>query len=230
LFDASGVLSCRPEKASKCRLGASFKGGHNDEPHNHNDLGSYSIVVDDTQVIGDAGGPTLYTGQMFSPERYQYKILNSFGHPVPVVNKTLQSAGRKFEAKILKTSFTDDVDDFVLDLRGGYEVKELRKLVRSFRYDRTGSGAVEIIDDFEFETALPFEVGLTTHGTVATKGEKQLLISHKGKSLLVTIECPGPIRVTTETIEVNAPKYLRIGIVLENDHKKGTVKMRFEPN
>lgn len=56
LFEHGGVLNARPQPGSDCRLTVSFKGGHNNEPHNHNDLGSFVVVVGQESLILDPGG------------------------------------------------------------------------------------------------------------------------------------------------------------------------------
>jgi hypothetical protein len=58
----------------------------------------------------DSGGPFAYNNRTFSPERYTYKILNSVGHPVPVVAGQLQRDATKVHPRVLKTSFNDDQD------------------------------------------------------------------------------------------------------------------------
>ena len=88
-FDDAGILVCRPGGRRRCRLAAALKGGHNAEHHNHNDVGSYVAVVGSEPVLLDSGGE-VYTSRTFSGRRYESKILNSWGHPVPVIGGALQ--------------------------------------------------------------------------------------------------------------------------------------------
>lgn len=228
-FDQAGVISCRPALGSACRVGASFKGGHNDEPHNHNDLGSYAIIVDDVQVAGDGGGPHTYTGQMFSDKRYTYKILNSFGHPVPLIDDVQQRPGKEARARVVKTHFADDRDEFSLDLSLAYEIVDLKVLRRDFVYDRTGAGSVTITDLFDFGKPHTYEVAFVTHGSWKSVGEKEFLITNKGKSLRLTVECDGPISVRSETIEENAPKFERVGVALSSPQTSAQIRFSFTP-
>jgi hypothetical protein len=46
------------------------KGGHNAESHNHNDMGSFNLYIDQQPIIIDLGVGT-YTRQTFSSERYK---------------------------------------------------------------------------------------------------------------------------------------------------------------
>ncbi|MCY9697845.1 hypothetical protein [Paenibacillus alginolyticus] len=59
---------------SRCQVGGKLisfaaKGGHNGEPHNHNDIGHFVWVVDGVRWLEDLGAG-LYTRQYFGDERY----------------------------------------------------------------------------------------------------------------------------------------------------------------
>ena len=141
------------------------KGGHNGELHNHNDVGSYSIVSHGRFISGDPGGE-VYTARTFGPRRYESKVINSYAHPVPVVGGCLQSTGAKFAAKVLWTKFTDDCDEVALDISGAYEVKTLKSLVRQFTFNRKTRTFV-VFDRVEFSEPTAFEEVYTTF-----KGDK----------------------------------------------------------
>jgi hypothetical protein len=84
-FDKAGVLVCRPGNPSAGHLSAAIKAGGNGS-HSHNDIGSFVISFDGQQPVGDPGGPHAYDNETFGPKRFEKNILNSFGHPVPVVD------------------------------------------------------------------------------------------------------------------------------------------------
>src|SRR5690606_32678304 len=54
-FDQTGVLICRPMPSSSSKTGIAFKGGNNAESHNHNDIGSFTIVQGKQIMVGDPG-------------------------------------------------------------------------------------------------------------------------------------------------------------------------------
>ncbi len=92
-FPDARVTIVRPNaNASGRYFAAAFKGGHNAEMHNHNDVGSYTLIMCDAAdkkaadlfVCRDPGSET-YTARTFSSRRYDGELLNSHGHPVPVV-------------------------------------------------------------------------------------------------------------------------------------------------
>lgn len=148
-----------------CDLSVAVKGGHNDEHHNHNDIGSYYLVSRGKLLSGDPGNE-VYTSRTFSSRRYTSKVLSSYAHPVPVVDGKLQSTGRKFSAKVLKTDFTPERDTIVLDIKGAYGVKSLVSLVRTFVFDRVND-TFSVTDRVEFSEPSAFADVYTTF-----KGEK----------------------------------------------------------
>ena len=112
------------------RYGFAAKAGHNAEPHNHNDVGSFIIAKSGRQVFTDLGAGA-YTREYFS-ESGRYGILNcsSRGHSVPIVNGTYQHEGRELAAKNVKY----ENGTFSCDIGGAYPISELKSLVRSFSF------------------------------------------------------------------------------------------------
>jgi len=161
-FVDAGILICRPKPGTADRLAFVCKGGHNAEHHNHNDVGSFTVMLGGKMPILDPGGE-VYTQRTFSNKRYDSKLLNSFGHPVPVVNGQLQKTGRKAEGKVLQKEFSDDNDVFLLDIAPAYQLKELKKLTREFNFSRSASGSLTITDSVELAPAGTFETALATY-------------------------------------------------------------------
>lgn len=105
------------------------KAGHNNEPHNHNDVGSFAIVTaDDKMPLADLGC-AVYDAFTFIPE-YRYKRVEnaSFGHSVPIINGKYQLFGAEYTAKNAKATDTT----FSFDMEGAYEAGLVRKLNRTF--------------------------------------------------------------------------------------------------
>lgn len=131
-FPEASVLIARPAQTGG--LGVALKGGHNDENHNHNDLGSYVVAVGGRALLLDAGLET-YTARTFSARRYESRVLASYGHPVPLVAGHEQSAGRDRRAQVLETRFSDASDCIALDLRAAYDVPQLQALTRIWAFE-----------------------------------------------------------------------------------------------
>lgn len=104
------------------------KGGYNDESHNHNDAGSFSLWVNNTPVIIDAGVGT-YTRQTFSSERYTIWTMQSNYHNLPMINGVPQKYGRQYKAtevKATKNSFSANIATAYPDEAG------VKKWIRSY--------------------------------------------------------------------------------------------------
>ena len=233
LFEHSGVMTCRPLPASACRMAVSFKGGHNNEPHGHNDLGTFVVVVGKECLILDPGGE-VYTARTFSKDRYQSKLLNSYGHPVPVIAGELQRAVAEARAVIVAKNFTEQADTYVMDLRSAYEVPALQTLRRTFVYHRAGAGTLTVTDDFAFRGAQTFGSALVTYGQWKRLSAVELLIYQNQEAVKVAINTGGvPFEVTEEAIkEENSSKTqpTRIGINLTSPQLKGRVAFTITPS
>lgn len=79
------------------------KAGHNNEPHNQNDVGSFIVSIDNTVYLCDPGAG-LYSKDYFSAKRYQNIFCNSYGHSVPRVGGELQHEGKRARGTIESTS------------------------------------------------------------------------------------------------------------------------------
>jgi hypothetical protein len=227
-FKEAGVLIERPTAGSKGNIGAALKGGNNNEIHNHNDVGSYSIAIGNEMLMGDPGGPSFYTAKTFGPERYTFKLLASYGHPVPLVAGKEQEAGASAEAKILSTNFTDKQDQFVMDISSAYPVPSLTKLIRTFTYNRDDLGYLAVKDDFEFKTNQSFELALITRAKWKQIAPDQIEFDGEKEKMIATIKTKDGFTVKSENIEENAPVFTRIGIVLPAS-EAGTVTVTFRP-
>lgn len=104
------------------------KGGHNDEPHNHNDLGNFILADGQGQLLSDLGSG-LYTQTYFQPET-RYDIINNSaaGHSVPIIGGKLQACGKEYAAKKIRA----DETGFAVDIAGGYAVDGLKSVVREW--------------------------------------------------------------------------------------------------
>src|SRR5699024_2563227 len=87
--------------------GFATKGGHNDEPHNHNDIGHFILQRNGEVFLKDLGSG-LYNDAYFGKERYSFLCNGSQGHSVPIVNGQLQEAGRSKKASIHNVNLGDE--------------------------------------------------------------------------------------------------------------------------
>ena len=231
-FKDAGVLICRPQPGSKIQFAAVLKGGHNAEHHNHNDVGSFSVIAGNAMVICDPGGE-VYTARTFSARRYESKVLSSYGHAVPVIGGQLQRTGADARAVVLGTDFGDEKDRLVLDIRSAYSVPELKSLHRTFVFRRGGSAALTVRDEVTFSDPKVFETTLVTWGDWKRLSETELLVSDEGGAVRVKIDTGGePFKISAERLNEDVPtrtKPVRLGIALNAPVKAATVSLAITP-
>lgn len=106
------------------------KCGGNDDPHNHNDVGSFIISDYNKQLLADIGKGEYNRGY-FDPEtRYNNLCCASRGHSVPIVDNKEQLPGREYCGRVLNA-----IDDCIsMDISGAYGNNNLTSLVRSFSF------------------------------------------------------------------------------------------------
>lgn len=143
--------------------GFAAKGGHNQEPHNHNDVGSFILAKNGRQLICDLGFG-LYTRQYFREERYNIFEPSSRSHSVPIVDGRYQYAGKQFRAR--NASAEDGT--FSLDLAAAYNRPDER-ILRTFTCDED---SVTLTDTFDLkEGAAVTERIVTKFKPVCTEGK-----------------------------------------------------------
>ena len=154
-----------------------FKGGHNGESHNHNDVGSFLVYVDGEPLLIDPGVGE-YTAKTFSNSRYEIWTMQSGYHNLPQINGTDQLDGKAFGAKVV----SHQNGKLTLDIAGAYPkeaaVKSWKRTVTA-----TKSG-VSVTEDFELDAyKAPTRLMLMTTNRDALKH-----ISYNANQLEAVIE------------------------------------------
>jgi len=127
------------------------KGGHNAEPHNHNDCGHFILHVNGDAYLADLGSG-MYSKSYFGPERYSFWCNGSQGHSVPLVSGKRQVAGAESQAKVTNVSISSAEDRFELELSAAYPESEgLHRLERNFRWNKEGLPRLTLHDRAVFE-------------------------------------------------------------------------------
>lgn len=224
-YPDEGVLVSRPAPGG--RLAVTIKTSGN-TGHSHNDVGSFVIGLGEAQPVGDPGGPSYYTAETFSPKRLTSRLINSYGHPVPVIGGQLQLDAIHVHATVLKTNFTPEQDTITIDMTPAYNAPTLRRFVRTMRYNRKGAGSVEIEDNFDLSAPTDIEESLPTHGTWQQLDPHTLLFTAGSERLRVTISAPSSLSVHDEKIDDYGNPFTRVGVRLHLE-RSGVVTMRFTP-
>ena len=214
------------------RIAFGVKGGNNAELHNHNDIGSWTVTIDGTEMAGDPGGE-IYTARTFSRKRYESDVLNSYGHPVPLVNGTKQGTGAKFEGKVLSSDFSDACDAVTYDLKGAYPATSngVSSLVRSVSLNRAAE-CIMVRDSFAFDAPGTFESPIVTYAKVEKGADGRSAVLTRDKARMkVSFEVEGgEWELAEQTIEnPGRPSPLRIAVRFRAPVKQGSVAWRFAP-
>lgn len=145
------VLVARPAAGSAAGLTLAVKGGHNDEHHNHNDVGGVIVALNGVPVIVDPGRPT-YTAQTFGPDRYGIWTMQSSWHSVPEIRGSAQATGRRYAARDVSAVIADEGSEIRLDLAAAYPREDVRRWSRTARLDRD-TGRITLRDSWELDPA-----------------------------------------------------------------------------
>lgn len=131
------------------RVAFAAKGGDNDEPHNHNDLGSFVLDVNGDVLLGDLGAG-MYSRQYFSEERYSMLVNGSHGHPVPIIDGKEQVPGREAAADDYQAQADETAVRVRMELAAAYPGTGVDSFVRTFTLDKTGTPTLTIADTFRW--------------------------------------------------------------------------------
>jgi hypothetical protein len=197
------------------------KGGHNNESHNHNDVGNFIVYVDGKPVIVDAGVET-YRRKTFSPERYEIWTMQSAYHTLlPAIEVgdgavVMQAPGEVYAARGVAHYADDERAQLTLDLAGTYppgaNVQTWGRTVTLLR-----DAAVEVTDDFAFtESVEAITLSLLTPCDVAIEDDAVALLAapfgpggegpENGMRLSGTARLsfePDVFEVSTERVEIS---------------------------
>ena len=105
--------------ANRDRYSIVAKAGHNDENHNHNDIGTFALFANGKRIFPDVRSHKY--DAIYFDDRYRYTdevfAAGSMGHSVPVVDGKYQTCGVDYKGII--TESADDV--FEVNVSGAYD-------------------------------------------------------------------------------------------------------------
>lgn len=142
-LDGIGVAITREYEDTEKGLYLAFKGGHNDESHNHNDVGNFIVFADRNPVFIDLGVGE-YTRKTFSKYRYDIPSMRSEYHNLPTFNGVCQQNGRNFKASDYK--YNEQSGALEMDITAAYP--EEAKLEKYTRRAVLENGKISISDSF----------------------------------------------------------------------------------
>ncbi|SFS69781.1 heparinase II/III family protein [Paenibacillus sp. 453mf] len=175
------------QKSTIC--GFAIKGGHNGEPHNHNDLGQFILHAGGDNIICDLGAG-MYTQAYFQAGRERIINISSGGHNVPIINGFMQGSGSGYRARTIRQSQNELSFEVELDLTGAYPDAGIARYTRCAQWicpPAEDKATMELTDRFVWSCEEKhFEERLISHfkpvivetGTVYWYGAEAVLQLH----------------------------------------------------
>jgi len=153
------VVTARESDTGNRGFFLSVKGGHNNESHNHNDIGNYIVYLNGTPAVIDAG-VGVYTKFTFSSERYKIWTMRSDWHNLPSISANgteyVQLPGKNRRTENFSYTNTPEVVTVSCDIESAYDVEtSLSKLNRKTELHRLNneSSYISVCDSFDFAKA-----------------------------------------------------------------------------
>ena len=160
------VMTARDAAGSQNGFYVAIKGGHNEESHNHNDIGNFVVYLDGRPLLVDAGVEN-YTAKTFSARRYDIWTMQSDYHTLlPTIDGHQQQPGERHGARQVEYAADEDTACLALEIAGAWdEDAGLDSWRRTLTLHR--GECVEVEDRWRFRTAPgSVQLSLLTPGRV----------------------------------------------------------------
>jgi len=188
-------MGARSKEGTQEGLYLAAKGGHNDESHNHNDVGNFILYYNGQPAIIDVGVGT-YTRKTFSNERYEIWTMQSQYHNTPTINGVQQKPGKQYSAKNVAFDNRGRELRFQADIAGAYpEEAMVHNWYRTFSFRRGKS--ITVTEDFRLK-------------------------KNQGVTSVNFMTCLKPEKVSDELVRLKGGDF---SLVLKYDPKKTDVKI-----
>lgn len=182
---------------NKDHLFFAAKGGHNNESHNHNDIGTFILYANNKPLLIDAGVGT-YTKQTFSSKRYDIWTMQTNYHNLPLINGFAQKDGAKYKAADAQANGKKGT--FSVDIAGAYPAEAgIESYLR--KYTLKGK-ALTINDSYQLKEAnTPNQLVFMTAAQPVEKSGDRLDIDMDGTK--ATIHYPRGWQVAIEPVALD---------------------------
>jgi hypothetical protein len=206
LLPDNGLARLTASTGTGAPIALAIKAGHNDEHHNHNDVGSFILHIAGETFLTDPG-PGHYARDYFNERRYESPFANSGGHSVPVIGGQLQGTGRAFCGQLqVAAGVIASAKSATVDFASAYPVATLTTARRTIILATpNAAGTIATLhDQFAFSDEgesidevliswLPISIA---DATARLTGERH--------ELLLTIEEPADAQFTLDTVATRA--------------------------
>ncbi len=196
------VLTARSPKG----LFLATHGGHNDESHNHNDVGDFVVYANGQPVIIDVGRGS-YTAKTFSSKRYEIWYNTSPYHNLPIINGKGQSDGRQFAARAVHPTLTSAQSGLTMDIAGAYPADAgVQRWNRTVLLDRKKE-TITVTDDYALsQPPSSLQQAFMTVCTPTITQPGQLLLETADKTVFVLRYDAAQWQASIEEIKMTSPE------------------------
>jgi hypothetical protein len=205
----------------KDKLFFAIKGGNNNEPHNHNDVGSFVAAIDGEIILTDLGAGA-YTKGYFGSERYTYNHTRSYWHSVPFINNCEQEEV-DLESTIIKHEINSEYIEFNSELSSVYPSTKIKNFYRKAKF-QNHKGMLTIEDSILGYDIIQVNEGFISYikpevietGKIIWKGTKgNILLTYDSNIFDYSIEKEEVTNHYNEVVTI-----YRLGLLTNKDNKE----------
>ncbi len=200
------------------------KGGYNNESHNHNDVGTFSLYYNAVPLIIDAGVGT-YTRQTFGKERYTIWTMQSNYHNLPMINGVPQEFGSEYKAT--DVVLNEKKKQLSMNIATAYPAEAaVEKWIRTYRLK---DNDLEISDDFVLkELKKENQINFLLWGDIDMNTSGRVKVTVKGQTVELSYDA-SLFTPSLETIKLTDPRLsnvwgkeiYRLSLTAKKEVKKG---------
>lgn len=162
------IMMARSEAGKGKGFFLAAMGAHNDQSHNHNDVGTFIIYADGKPALIDLGVET-YRKQTFSADRYKIWTMQSAYHNLPTIGGVMQEWGSHRKATEVTYIKEGPITQLSMDIAQAYpDSAGLKSWKRSWVFDRRQE-RIQLAESFE--------------------------LKKKGPEIMLSFMTPGPVRL-----------------------------------
>lgn len=195
------VFAAREKPGTERGLYVAAKGGHNDESHNHNDIGNFICYYNGSPLLVDAGVGN-YNAKTFSSQRYEIWTMQSAYHNTATINGIMQKEGKQFAAAQVQYKAEKEKVNFYLDISGAYPKEAgVKKWTRAIELNRAKS-QLKIADKYELQFVKDTSY-LTLMTPYPVKTEKGKLLLSVGEEQVQVAFDSAKLRPEIETVRID---------------------------
>jgi hypothetical protein len=202
------VFAARDQEGTTNGFYVAAKGGHNDESHNHNDIGNYVIYYDGQPLLIDVGRGT-YTAKTFSNKRYDIWYNCSDYHNLPTINGQNQPPGMSFKASNVTYKADNAATQFAVDISRAYPKEAgVNSWQRTIRLNRGKNVQIDDVISLQTANALTQHLMTAYPAEVGKPGELIIHYNPKGgqpKNFVVKYN-PKQMQPSVEKVKLDAPE------------------------